>query len=359
MADRVVVVVGTRPEAIKLAPVCRSLAVAELTPVLVSTGQHADLLAGALAAFGLTPAHDLKVAVPGQTPAGVVARVLDRLTPLLTELRPVAVLVQGDTATALAGGLAGFYAGVPVGHVEAGLRTHDLSHPFPEEAHRQLVARVSRWHFAPTQAAAAHLAAEGIPTDRVTVTGNTGIDALLAVLASDTPAPSGSPFVLVTLHRRESFGAPLRAVLGGLRDFLDSHPDARAVWPVHPNPAVAEAAAEVLAGCDRVERVLPMGYRDFAAALACCRLVLTDSGGVQEEAPSLGKRVLVARDETERPEAVTAGLNRLVGTDRSRVATELARAWAEPGYSGPFPAPNPYGDGRAADRVASVLAGIR
>ena len=268
---------------------------------------------------------------------------------MLAEVKPAAVLVQGDTTTALAAGLAAFYAGVPVGHVEAGLRTHNLANPFPEEANRQLLSRLARWHFAPTDAAAAHLRAEGV-TAGVSVVGNTGVDALLDVVGRAEPQRCG---VLVTLHRRESFGDPLRQVLGGLVDFLDATPDASAVWTVHPNPAVGAAAAAF--AHPRLSLIPPQGYAEFARLMAGCRLVLTDSGGVQEEAPSLGKRVLVARDTTERPEAVDAGLNRLVGRDRRRVAEELARAWAEPPYSGPLPAPNPYGDGKAAGRIAETL----
>lgn len=346
----VLVVVGTRPEAIKLAPVVRALAAEPgLCPVLLSTGQHTDLLDSALTAFGLTPAHSFGVMTAGQTPTAVAARVLDRLPAVLADVRPAAVLVQGDTTTALAAGLAAFYAGVPVGHVEAGLRTHDLANPFPEEANRQLLGRLARWHFAPTAAAADNLRAEGV-TGGVSVVGNTGVDALLDVVGRDDPEPGG---VLVTLHRRESFGEPLRAVLAGLVDFLAATPDATALWPVHPNPAVGAASAEF--AHPRLMLTEPKGYAEFARLMAGCRLILTDSGGVQEEAPSLGKRVLVARDTTERPEAVAAGLNRLVGRDRGRVAAELARAWAEPPYAGPLPAPNPYGDGKAAGRIAAAL----
>ncbi len=318
-------------------------------PVLLSTGQHTDLLTTALAAFALTPAHDLGVMTAGQTPTAVAARVLERMPAVLAAVKPAAVLVQGDTMTALAAGLTAFYGGVPVGHVEAGLRTHDLANPFPEEANRQLLSRLARWHFAPTAAAAAHLRAEGI-TEGVSVVGNTGVDALLDVVGRSKSQPCG---VLVTLHRRESFGDPLRQVLGGLVDFLNATPDASAVWPVHPNPAVGAVAAEFTH--PRLTLVPPLGYAEFARHMAGCRLILTDSGGVQEEAPSLGKRVLVARDTTERPEAVDAGLNRLVGRDRRRVAAELARAWAEPPYAGPLPAPNPYGDGKAAGRITAVL----
>jgi UDP-N-acetylglucosamine 2-epimerase (non-hydrolysing) len=364
-----VVAVGTRPEVIKMAPVVAALAAADrLRPVLLSTGQQADLLTTALADFRLTPDHALGVMTAGQTPAAVAARVLDRLPAVLEQEKPTAVLVQGDTTTALAVGLGAFYAGVPVGHVEAGLRTHDLANPFPEEANRQVLARLARWHFAPTAAAAANLRREGVPDDRTHVTGNTGIDALMGVLRKDEGAGRRqeegsdrtsslllppSSFVLLTLHRRESFGEPLRQVLAGLLDFLEGEPAATAVWPVHPNPAVQELAAAF--AHPRLTRVPPQDYPAFARLLAGCRAVLTDSGGVQEEAPSLGKRVLVARDTTERPEAVLGGRNVLVGRDRRKVFEGLQAAWAEPPYVGPLPAPNPFGDGNAAGRVVAVL----
>jgi len=354
---RVVVVVGTRPEAIKLAPVYRALAkVPQLTPVLVSTGQHTDLLRTALEVFTLKPDYELKVMTPAQSLATTAARILERFTLVLEELQPAAVLVQGDTTTAFAAGLAAFYAGIPVGHVEAGLRTGDLANPFPEEANRQMVARVCQWCFAPTPQSRDNLLAERIPAQRIHVTGNTGIDALLESLGELQPRPSPRPIVLMTLHRRESFGEPLREILLGVLDFLHATPEARVIWPVHPNPAVMPLINEVLAQTDRVERIPPQGYRVFAELLASSRLILTDSGGIQEEAPSLGKRVLVARDTTERPEAVQTGQNRLIGRNRSRVAEELRRAWVEPTYAGPIPAPNPYGDGQASRRLVEILA---
>ena len=340
-----------------MAAVHRALAAhPRLTPVLVSTGQHTDLLRTALDAFGLTPDHELRVMTPAQSLAATAARILDRFTALLGELRPAAVLVQGDTTTALAAGLAAYYSGVPVGHVEAGLRTYDLDNPFPEEANRQMVDRISRWCFPPTPESRDHLLAERIPGDRIHVTGNTGIDGLLWALDRAAPPPVNEPFVLMTLHRRESFGEPLREVLAGLLDFLHRTPDARVVWPVHPNPVVGAIADEVLAGHERVVRIPPQEYLAFAGLMATCRMILTDSGGIQEEAPSLGKRVLVARETTERPEAVRTGQNRLVGRARGRVCEELVRAWGEPEYVGPRPAPNPYGNGDASQRIAAVLA---
>jgi UDP-N-acetylglucosamine 2-epimerase (non-hydrolysing) len=358
---KVALVVGTRPEAIKMAPVHRALralrAMTGLEPVLISTGQHRELLASALAPFDLAPDHDLAVMTEGQSPSQVAARVLERLPPLLEEIGPGALLVQGDTTTALAAALAAYHLRLPVGHVEAGLRTYDHAHPFPEEGNRQLVDRLCRWCFAPTEAARANLLAERIDPAAVHVTGNTAVDAVLWALerGPDRPEPT-DPYLLVTLHRRESFGDPLRALIGAVADFLAAEPEATALWPVHPNPNVARAVEEAFAGVDRVRLSEPLGYLDFARALAGCRLVLTDSGGVQEEGPSLGKTVLVARETTERPEALAEGKNRLVGRDRGTVARALAEAWRQEPYRGPLPAPNPYGDGRAGERIAEILA---
>jgi UDP-N-acetylglucosamine 2-epimerase (non-hydrolysing) len=353
----ILLVVGTRPEAIKMAPVYRAVAShSNLTAQLVSTGQHTDLLRTALDAFQLTPDHELQVMTPSQSLAATAARILERFTTLLDQVRPGAVLVQGDTTTALAAGLAAYYSNIPVGHVEAGLRTYDLDNPFPEEANRQMVDRISRWCFPPTSNSAEHLLAERIPAERIQITGNTGIDGLLWALEQPHPIPKTDPFVLMTLHRRESFGEPLRDVLSGLLDFLKLTPTARVVWPVHPNPAVGAIAREVLADHNRVLMIPPQEYLAFAHLMASCRLILTDSGGIQEEAPSLGKRVLIARETTERPEAVQTGQNRLIGRDRQRVCQELVQAWVEPEYDGPTPAPNPYGDGNASWRIADRLA---
>lgn len=341
-----------------MAPVHRALrAVSDLEPLLISTGQHRELLDSALVPFDLAPDRELAVMTEGQSPAQVAARVLERLPPLLGELRPDALLVQGDTTTALAAALAAYYLGIPVGHVEAGLRTYDHAHPFPEEANRQLADRLCRWCFAPTEAARANLLAERIDPATVHVTGNTAVDAMLWALERGRGAePPSDPYLLVTLHRRESFGEPLRALAGAVADFLDAAPDASVLWPVHPNPNVTAAVTERFAGDRRVKLVEPLGYLDFARALAGCRLVLTDSGGVQEEGPSLGKTVLVARETTERPEALEGGKNRLIGRERGAVARALAAAWKEAPYRGPLPAPNPYGDGRAGERIAEILA---
>jgi UDP-N-acetylglucosamine 2-epimerase (non-hydrolysing) len=312
------------------------------------------LLATALEAFEIAPSHHLEVMVEGQTPNGVAAKVLERLPPVLDAVGPAALLVQGDTTTVLASSLTAFHLGVPLGHVEAGLRTRDLQNPFPEEANRQLADRLARWCFAPTEGARSNLLAEDVPPGRVSVTGNTAVDALLWA-ADRAPESLVRDAVLLTLHRRESFGEPLREVLLGVKDFLESVPLARVVWPVHPNPRVLEAASTILGSCESLVRMAPLGYREFVAMLRDCRCVLTDSGGIQEEAPSLGKRVLIARDVTERPEAVSLGINRLVGRRAASVSAALKEAWNEPPYSGPLPAPNPYGDGRAAVRIVDAL----
>lgn len=351
----IALVVGTRPEAIKMAPVYRALKASQtLRPILISSGQHRELLDGAFHALELQPDYSLDVMTEGQTSADVLARVAERMGNWLAEAGPAAVLVQGDTTTVCAAALAAFYARVPVGHVEAGLRTYDFEHPFPEEANRQLVDRLSSWCFAPTQGAQENLLAERIEAARIHLTGNTAVDSILwARGRSDYRCPPDT--LLVTLHRQESFGEPLREIVGGIRDFLADHPAARALWPVHPNPRVREVQQEFAEGSTRFETTEPMEYLAFAGALATCRLVISDSGGIQEEAPSLGKRVLVAREKTERPEALDPSFNRLVARKRGVVSGALAEAWALAPYAGTIPAPNPFGDGTAGVQIAKIL----
>ena len=352
---KVALAVGTRPEAIKMAPVLRALeASSTFRPVLVSTGQHRELLETAFQPLEMTPDRRLDVMEDDQTLNGLIVRVVDRLSHLLESLEPAALLVEGDTTSVLASALAAYSLRIPVGHVEAGLRTYVHENPFPEEANRQLVDRLSTWCFAPTEGSRENLLAERIDARRVYVTGNTVVDSLLwAVERSKYRCPEET--VLVTLHRRESFGRPLQEILLGLSDFLHATPKARALWPVHPNPNVG-AALEVLAGRrERIDLVAPMDYLRFAGALASCRLVLTDSGGLQEEGPSLGKPVLVAREVTERPEAFSPGRNRIVGRRRNSVLDGLRAAWTEPAYAGPLPAPNPYGNGQAGKCIAEIL----
>ena len=351
----VALIVGTRPEAIKMAPVHRALRTsAELDPILISTGQHRELLQSALEPLELSPDHDLDVMTPNQSAADVIARVVERLSKLLQQIEPSALLVQGDTTSVLAAGLAAYSMRIPVGHVEAGLRTYDHDHPFPEEANRQMVDRISRWCFVPTEGARQNLLGERIAEDRVHLTHNTAVDAIL--WARDRSSYECAPdTLLITLHRRESFGQPLVEILSGVCDFLEAKPEARALWPVHPNPNVREAVESLGGREKRIELVEPMDYLSFAGAIATCRLAISDSGGVQEEAPSLGKRVLVAREQTERPEAVDSGQNILVGRDRERVRDTLLAHWSEAPYAGSLPAPNPYGDGHAGERIAEIL----
>jgi UDP-N-acetylglucosamine 2-epimerase (non-hydrolysing) len=355
---RIAVIVGTRPEAVKMAPVHRALVAAKLEPVLISTGQHLDLLRSALVPLELAPAYELALMMPNQTPNGIASRILERMPPLLAEIKPAAVLVQGDTTTAFATALAAYHLGIPVGHVEAGLRTYDDLNPFPEEANRQLIAHLTRWSFAPTELAKQNLLAERIDAQRIHVTGNTAVDSLLWMLErqnAPASAPERAPYLLLTLHRRESFGKPLRDILGAVTDFLVAEPAAEIVWPVHPNPAVRALATELFEHHPRVHLVAPLDYNLFATTLANARTILSDSGGVQEEAPSLGKRVLIARETTERPEAVQSGHNTIVGRERAPILNALLAAWQDPPYHGPLPCPNPYGDGHAATRIANIL----
>jgi len=358
---RLAVIIGTRPEAIKMAPVY--LAAREhpsVNALLLATGQHRALVQTALEPFGLTPDLDLEVMSPGQTPNDVLSRVLTRLAPVLEERKPDAILVQGDTTTTLAAALCAYHLRIPVGHVEAGLRTYDHNNPFPEEGNRQMVSRIATWSFAPTTASQQNLLQEKIEPGRIHVTGNTAVDALVHILRKDQPPPLAGRYILMTLHRRESFGEPLQDILLGVRDFLEAVPEAQLVWPVHPNPAVMKTADEVMHGLPRVRRVEPVPYDTFANFLRHAAFVITDSGGIQEEGPSLGKTVLIARDATERPEALASGQNRLMGRQRKDITAAMHQAWREPAYVGPIPAPSPYGDGQSAKRIVElVLAGLK
>jgi len=357
---RVLVVMGTRPEAIKLAPVVEALRrQGRLEPVLVATSQHAELLAQALAPFGLEPEVDLKVMTAGQTPTRVAAVVLERLEPVMERVRPEWTVVQGDTTTVAASAMASFYAGVRVAHVEAGLRSGRMDAPFPEEYNRRATAVAASLHFAPTPRAAANLRAEGVADGRILVVGNTVVDAVGRILR-DHPAssPSGPPLVVMTLHRRESFGAPLEGVLGAVRRLAEERPGRlRVVYPVHPNPNVAGPATRVLGGVPGVELRGPMGYPEFLALLAGARFALSDSGGVQEEAPTVGVPVLILREVTERPEVVESGWGRVVGTDPDEILAQARRLLDDDAARAAMTAgPNPFGDGRAGERIATALA---
>ncbi|HZQ98550.1 MAG TPA: UDP-N-acetylglucosamine 2-epimerase (non-hydrolyzing) [Chloroflexota bacterium] len=355
----VAVVFGTRPEAVKLAPVVAELRRhPDLRVRVVATAQHREMLDQALAVFGVAPDVDLDLMRPGQTLPDLTARLVTALANTFEAERPDAVLVQGDTTTAFAGALAAFYAHVPVGHVEAGLRSGVPDDPFPEEANRRLVGVLADLHFAPTPRAANNLRREGVPEARILVTGNTVIDALLGVLRAlpSAPAPNGRRRLLMTMHRRENWGGPIREVCVAVREVLEARPDVELLFPVHRNPLVREEVGGVLAGHPRVELAEPLDYGELVRAMRDCTLVLTDSGGIQEEAPTLGKPVLVLRRTTERPEAVEAGCARLVGTERAAVRGELMRLLDEPAaYAAMAHVANPFGDGRASERVALAL----
>jgi UDP-N-acetylglucosamine 2-epimerase (hydrolysing) len=362
---RILCVFGTRPEAIKMAPVVRALAspASELEPVVCVTDQHREMLDQVLAFFDLRPEHRLAVMCQDQTPSQVAARVLDRLPRVLDEVRPAAVLVQGDTTTTMAAALGAFYARVPVGHVEAGLRTNRLDAPFPEEANRQITTKITRWHFAPTAEARDNLLGERVPASRIAVTGNTVVDSLRWAVerlgehrvGPALPADPACRLILATAHRRESFGAPLVELCTALRRLVDRNPDVELAYPVHLNPHVQEAVRQML-GHPRIHLLPPLSYPELVDLLRRSYLVLTDSGGIQEEAPSLGKPVLVLRDITERPDGVAAGTARLVGTSGRRIVAETERLLRDPGaYAAMGRAHNPYGDGRASERIVRVL----
>ena len=356
---QILAVYGTRPEAIKMAPVISALRRRpdHFRVTVVTTGQHRELLEPVQDLFGLRPDLDLRLMTPDQTLNGLSASSLAALDELLRDRRPDWLLVQGDTTTAMSAALAAFHRGVRVGHVEAGLRTGNLAQPFPEEANRRIIDLLATALFAPTERAGRALLAEGHESERVHVVGNTVIDALRS-LDLEPPAPSGSPEVLITVHRRESFGEPLRGIFSALRRLAESFPEVAWKYPVHRNPNVCGPAAEMLSGLPNLELCEPLGYRELVALLARCRFVLTDSGGLQEEAPAFGKPVLVLRETTERPEGIEAGVARLVGTDPERIFAEASRLLASPeAWLEMARAVNPYGDGQAASRIAAILAG--
>ncbi|MBT2385071.1 UDP-N-acetylglucosamine 2-epimerase (non-hydrolyzing) [Streptomyces sp. ISL-11] len=353
-------VLGTRPEAIKLAPVARAMARSPLfDPIVVTTGQHREMLQQMLDLLHVPVHTQLDVMRDRQQLSTLTARLIDGLGETVRAERPDLVIVQGDTTTALTGALAAFYEHIPIAHVEAGLRTGVLDNPFPEEANRRLIGRMARWHFAPTPRAAAHLTAEGVPDAEVFTTGNTVIDNLLWVLAEGTGRSlfeSELRRVLVTLHRRENQGATMRAMGGALRRLADRG-DVEMVLPLHKSPAVRDALLPELTGHPNIRVVEPLGYVDFSATLASCDLVLTDSGGIQEEAPTLGKPALVLRTTTERPEAVEAGAARLVGTEPESILEAAITLLDDPvAYERMATAGNPFGDGRATDRIVAQLA---
>lgn len=360
---KVMAIFGTRPEAIKMCPLVLALKKDSNFEVCVCvTGQHREMLDGVLDAFGVVPDFDLDIMKGGQTLFDITSCVLLGMKEVFEKVMPDVVLVHGDTTTSFAAALAAFYLQIPVGHVEAGLRTNNLASPFPEEFNRQAVDVISHYYFAPTETAKRNLLLEGKEESRIYVTGNTGIDALSTTVVGEYSHDviswaQGSRLILVTAHRRENLGEPMHQMFRAIRRIVEEHPDVKMVYPVHLNPIVQGIASEELGGFDRVRLVPPMDVLDFHNILARSYLVLTDSGGIQEEAPGLGKPVLVMRDTTERPEGVEAGTLKLVGTSEERIYQSFKTLLEDPSaYERMAMASNPYGDGHASERIAEILA---
>jgi UDP-N-acetylglucosamine 2-epimerase (non-hydrolysing) len=376
---KIMLAFGTRPEAIKMAPLYHALKAQPdvFETVLCVTAQHRQMLDQVLKVFDMTPDIDLNLMTPGQDLFDVTAAVLKGMRDVLQAQKPDALLVHGDTTTTLAASLAAFYLGVPLGHVEAGLRTHDLQAPFPEEFNRQVASKLTKWHFAPTEFSQSNLLAERVSQDSITVTGNTVIDALFWVLGridADETRRQGlaaflseqlgfdcqnQRFVLMTGHRRENFGDGFLQICHALKELASRYPAIRFVYPVHLNPNVQQPVRSILGDVPNVHLIAPLDYEPFVYLLKHSHIVLTDSGGIQEEAPSLGIPVLVMRDVTERPEAVAAGTVRLVGADRERIVANVVELLEnKESYTAMAMAHNPYGDGKACGRIISILREI-
>lgn len=361
---KIMLVFGTRPEAIKMCPLVNELKKRDSIQTLVCvTGQHRQMLDRVLAAFKVVPDYDLSVMKERQTLFDVTVNILLRIREVLEKERPDVVLVQGDTSTTFVAALACFYLQIPVGHVEAGLRTRDIYSPFPEEFNRQTVSILSRYHFAPTAMARDNLLKEGKDPASIYVTGNTAIDALKTTVRSDYTHPelewaAGSRLITITAHRRENLGEPMKHMFRAIRRVCDEHPDVKVIYPIHMNPAVRTVANEVLGNDERIHIIEPLDVVDFHNFLSRSYMILTDSGGIQEEAPSLGKPVLVMRNTTERPEGVAAGTLKLVGTDEAVIYRCFKELLDDPAaYSAMSNASNPYGDGLASRRIADILEG--
>ena len=363
---KVMVVFGTRPEAIKMCPLVNELKSRKnLQTVVCVTGQHRSMLDQVLSAFSVVPDYDLSIMKDKQTLFDITCAILQKIKPVLESEKPDVCLVHGDTTTTFAAALACFYLQVPVGHVEAGLRTHNIYSPYPEEFNRQSVSILSALNFAPTQMAKDNLLGEGRCESSIFVTGNTAIDALKTTVREEYTHEQlewarDSRLILITAHRRENLGAPMHAMFRAIRRIIDEHPDVKAIYPIHLNPAVREAAAQELGGCDRIRMIEPLDVLDFHNFLARSYLVLTDSGGIQEEAPSLGKPVLVMRDTTERPEGIAAGTLKLVGTEEETIYASFKQLLCDKAeYARMSQASNPYGDGHACRRIADIIEGKR
>ncbi|WP_008310132.1 non-hydrolyzing UDP-N-acetylglucosamine 2-epimerase [Leptolyngbya sp. PCC 6406] len=359
---RICITLGTRPEAIKLAPVIRAFRQApEFATQVILTGQHREMVAQVMDLFELQADEDLDIMQPQQTLTDITCRSLQGLETCFQRHQPQLVIVQGDTTTAFAAALAAFYQQIPVGHVEAGLRTDDLLNPFPEEANRRLISQIARLHFAPTETAVGHLARSAV-VGAIHHTGNTVIDALLAVAARHPDCPIRGldwgqyRVLLATVHRRENWGEPLQDIAAGFLTVLDKFPDTALLLPLHRNPTVREPLTAMLGNHPRVFLTEPLDYGQLVGAMQRCTLLLTDSGGLQEEAPGLGKPVLVLRETTERPEAIAAGTAKLVGTDGTAIATAATTLLSNPAaYATMAQAVNPFGDGRASERIVAIV----
>lgn len=355
-------VFGTRPEAIKMCPLVNELkSRKEFNTVVCVTGQHREMLRQVLDTFDVKPDFDLAIMKQGQTLFDITNGILSKINDVLAEVKPDVVLVHGDTTTTFATALACFYCQIPVGHVEAGLRTYNIYSPYPEEFNRQAVGIVARYNFSPTEMAKNNLLREGKSEDTIFVTGNTAIDALKTTVKSDYTHPElewakGSKLITITAHRRENLGEPMHHMFRAIRKIMDEHDDVKAIYPIHMNPIVRKAAEEELGGCDRIHIIDPLDVLDFHNFMERSYLILTDSGGIQEEAPSLGKPVLVMRDTTERPEGVKAGTLKLVGTDEETIYQNFKTLLEnKEEYEKMSKASNPYGDGTACKQIADIL----
>ena len=359
---KILLVFGTRPEAIKMCPLVNELKTREgIKTIVCVSGQHRQMLDQVLEAFHVVPDYDLSIMKDKQTLFDITTNILDRIKAVLEEVKPDVVLVHGDTSTTFVTALACFYMQIPVGHVEAGLRTNDIYSPYPEEFNRQAVSIISRYNFAPTEQARQNLLSEGKRPESIFVTGNTAIDALRTTVREDYSHPelvwaSDSRLILITAHRRENLGEPMNNMFRAIRRVMDEHTDVKAIYPIHMNPIVRKTADEFLGGDDRIHIIEPLDVLDFHNFLARCFLVLTDSGGIQEEAPSLGKPVLVMRNTTERPEGIAAGTLKLVGTDEEVIYRSFKQLLEDnEEYARMSNACNPYGDGFACKRIADIL----
>lgn len=358
----VMLVFGTRPEAIKMCPLVNELKTREaIKTVVCVTGQHRQMLDQVLEVFKVAPNFDLSIMKDRQTLFDVTTNILNKIGDVLDEVKPDVVLVHGDTSTTFVTALACFYKQIPVGHVEAGLRTYDIYSPYPEEFNRQAVGIISKYNFAPTQRSADNLIREGKNPETIYITGNTAIDALQTTVRSDFKHEvldwaEGSELIVITAHRRENLGEPMHHMFRAIRRIMDEHPEVKAVYPIHMNPMVRQTADEELSGCDRIRIIEPMEVLDFHNLLANSYLILTDSGGIQEEAPSLGKPVLVMRDTTERPEGIATGTLKLVGTDEEVIYRNFKELLEDQdAYNKMAHAANPYGDGHTCQRIADIL----